>query len=173
MTKTKKLTLSALFLALGIIMPFLTGQIPHFGSMLLPMHIPVFICGFICGGFWGAVVGLIVPLLRSLLFGMPPMMPTATAMSLELALYGFVTGIMYAKLKHTKFGIYISLISAMIIGRIAWGLISLVLYSILGKMFTWEIFAAAAFFNAIPGMIVQLIFIPGIIYALKKSNFIN
>lgn len=173
MTKTKKLTLSALFLALGIVMPFLTGQIPQFGSMLLPMHIPVLICGFVCGGPWGAVVGLIVPILRSLLFGMPPMMPTATAMAVELAVYGLVTGIMYSRFKNKKFGIYISLITAMIIGRIAWGIVSFILYHILGNVFTWEIFAAGAFLNAIPGIIVQLILIPAIIYALKKANLLD
>ena len=43
------LVLSALFLALGLVLPFFTGQIPQIGSMLLPMHIPVFLCGLICG----------------------------------------------------------------------------------------------------------------------------
>ena len=66
MKNTKKLTLSALFIALGIILPFFTGQIKQLGNMLLPMHIPVLLCGFVCGGPCGLIVGLIVPLLRSL-----------------------------------------------------------------------------------------------------------
>lgn len=69
----RNLTMSALFLALGLVLPIFTGQIPQIGSMLLPMHIPVFLCGLICGGPWGALVGLILPLLRSVLFGMPPL----------------------------------------------------------------------------------------------------
>lgn len=65
---TKNLTLSALFLALGYALPFLTGQIPQFGSMLLPMHIPVFLCALICGWQYGAVIGFILPLTRCLFF---------------------------------------------------------------------------------------------------------
>lgn len=173
MNKTKKLVLSALFLALGIVLPFFTGQIQQIGNMLLPMHIPVLLCGFVCGGPYGLIVGIIVPLLRSLLFTMPPMMPTAVAMAVELAAYGLVTGLLYPKFKKKKFGIYITLITAMIIGRIAWGIASFVLYSILGNPFTWQIFAAGAFLNAIPGIIVQLILIPIIIYALNKANLLE
>ena len=80
----KQLTLAALFLALGLVLPFFTGQIPQIGSMLLPMHIPVFLCGLICGWQYGAAVGFVTPLLRSALFGMPPLFPTAAAMPLEI-----------------------------------------------------------------------------------------
>ena len=80
----KNMTLAALFLALGLVLPFFTGQIPQIGSMLLPMHIPVFLCGLICGWQYGAAVGFVVPLMRSVLFGMPPLFPTATAMAFEL-----------------------------------------------------------------------------------------
>ena len=93
----KNLTLTAFFIALGIVLPFLTGQIPRFGSMLLPMHIPVFLCGLICGWPYGLAVGFILPLLRSLLFSMPPMYPVAIAMAFELATYGFVAGILYSR----------------------------------------------------------------------------
>ena len=82
---TKKLTLSAAFLGLGLVLPFLTGQVPQVGSMLLPMHIPVLLCGIICGWEYGLAVGAILPLLRSVIFGMPPMYPTALAMTFELA----------------------------------------------------------------------------------------
>lgn len=50
----QNMVLSALLLAIGLVLPFLTGQIPEIGSALLPMHIPVLICGFICGWQWGA-----------------------------------------------------------------------------------------------------------------------
>ena len=46
---TKKLAYAALFLALCLVLPMLTGQIPQIGSMLLPMHIPVLLCGLVCG----------------------------------------------------------------------------------------------------------------------------
>lgn len=173
MSNTKKLTLSALFLALGIVLPFFTGQIPQFGKMMLPMHIPVLLCGFVCGAPYGLVVGFIVPLLRSLLFSMPQMMPTAVGMAVELATYGFITGILYSKLKNKKLGIFITLIAAMMIGRIVWGFASFLLYRMLGTAFTWELFAAGAFINAVPGIIVQLIVIPIIIYTLKRTNLLE
>ncbi len=173
MNKTKKLTLSALFIALGIILPFFTGQVPHFGNMLLPMHIPVLLCGFVCGNPYGMLTGAIIPLLRSILLGRPVMMPTAVAMAVELATYGIVSGLLYTRLHNKKAGTYISLITAMLAGRITWGIISLILYQILGNPFTWELFAAEAFINAIPGIIVQLILIPAIIYVLNKSNLLD
>lgn len=63
------LVLAAMFLAIGIVLPFFTGQIPQIGSMLLPMHLPVFICGLICGWQYGLIIGFILPLLRMTLFG--------------------------------------------------------------------------------------------------------
>lgn len=94
---TKKLTWSAMFIALGLVLPFLTGQIPQFGNMLLPMHIPVILCGLICGWRYGAIVGFVLPLLRYALFGMPVLFPTGIAMSFELAAYGFFSGFLYEK----------------------------------------------------------------------------
>lgn len=173
MSNTKKLTLSALFIALGIVLPFITGQVPQVGNMLLPMHIPVLLCGFVCGGPYGLAVGFILPLLRSLLLGMPKLMPTAVGMAFELATYGVTAGLMYSRFKNRNFGIYISLITSMVAGRVIWGMVSLVLYRILGNPFTWEIFAAEAVLNAIPGIIVQLILIPAIIFALKKNHLLD
>lgn len=173
MSSTKKLTLAALFLALGLIMPFLTGQIPEIGNMLLPMHIPVIICGFVCGWRYGLVVGFIVPLLRSVLFGRPYMMPTAVAMAFELASYGVMAGVLYNRFKQTKAGSYISLIGAMIVGRVVWGIVSFVLYRLMGNAFTWELFAAGAFLEAMPGIIVQLILIPVVIVALRKARLME
>ena len=80
-SNTKKLVLSAFFLALGLVLPFLTGQIPEIGNMISPMHFPVMLCGFICGGPYGALVGLILPPLRFLLFQMPPLRWAPTAWS--------------------------------------------------------------------------------------------
>ena len=53
----KKLTYSAICLALCLVLPFLTGQIPQIGSALCPMHLPVLLAGFLCGPWWAAAVG--------------------------------------------------------------------------------------------------------------------
>lgn len=89
----RKIVYSALFLALAMVLPFLTGQIPEIGAALSPMHIPAILCGFICGWPWGLAVGFISPILRSLIFGMPPMMPKAIGMAFEIATYGAVSGL--------------------------------------------------------------------------------
>lgn len=169
MNNTKKLVLSALFLALGLVLPFLTGQIPEIGSALLPMHIPVLICGFVCGWPYGLSVGLITPILRSFLFGMPPL-PTAIAMAFELATYGAITGLLYKLLQKSKLRTYISLLGAMIAGRLVWGVISFVIYGIQQSAFTWQIFLNGALLTAIPGIILQIVLIPIIILALEKAG---
>lgn len=166
----RKLVLSALMMALGLILPFVTMQIPQFGNMLLPMHIPVLLCGFLCGAPYGSIVGFILPLLRSVIFGMPVMMPSAMAMSVELMVYGLLSGFIYSRLRKKRYGVYITLVPVMIIGRIAWGIAAYLLFGALGMVFTWVIFATQAFANAIPGIILQFIIIPPLVNALFKAN---
>lgn len=165
---TKKLVTGALFLALTLVMPFLTGQIPGLGSALLPMHLPVLLCGFVCGGPVALLVGLIAPILRSMLFSMPPMFPTAMAMAFELAAYGFFAGFFYSRFSKKVWGIFASLIAAMLCGRVVWGAVSLGLYTLAGKGFGWQVFAAGAFVNAIPGIVLQLVLIPILVVIFRK-----
>lgn len=171
--KTKKMILSALFLALAYIMPFLTGQIPEIGSMLCPMHIPVLLCGFICGWQWGLVVGFVSPLFRSLTLGMPPIFPVAICMAFELAAYGAFAGLMHKFLPPKKPYIYCSLITSMLIGRIVWGLSMLVCTSINGSGFTKAAFIAGAFTNALPGIIVQIVLVPILVMVIDNVNVLN
>ncbi|HQI17462.1 MAG TPA: ECF transporter S component [Bacillota bacterium] len=166
----KNLVLSGFFIAFGLVLPFLTSQIPSLGSKFLPMHLPVLIAGFVCGWQYGLIVGFIVPVFRSMLFGMPPMFPTAAAMAAELAVYGCMTGLMYKLLPKRDAYIYAALLISMICGRIAWGLAGVLLYGLGGTSFTWEVFMAGAFINAVPGIIIQLILIPIIIIALKRAK---
>ena len=170
----KKLVLSAMFLAIGIILPFFTGQIPQIGRMLLPMHLPVFLCGLICGWQYGLAVGFILPLMRSLLFFMPTLFPDAIAMAFELAAYGFFSGLLYQKSPwHCIKSLYRCIISAMILGRLIWGGAMLLLLGIGGEAFTVGAFFAGAFINAIPGIILQLILIPSIMLALDKTHTVR
>ena len=166
----QKMVLAALFLALGLMLPFLTGQIQQFGSMLLPMHLSVILCGFICGPFWGLTVGFMTPLLRSLLFGMPPLFPIAIVMAFELMAYGFFARVLYKILPKTKNSLYGSLIGAMIGGRLVWGLTAKIFYGMAGMDFTAKIFLAGAFLGAWPGILLQIVVIPPIVWAIKKRN---
>ena len=166
----RKLTYAALFLALALVLPFLTGQIPQIGSALSPMHIPVLLCGFLVGWPWGLAVGFIAPLLRSVIFGMPVMVPGAVAMAFELAVYGLVSGILYRLLPKKKWSIYIALIVAMLAGRAVWGIARLIIAGLSGNSFTWALFLAGAFTNAIPGIILHIILIPVIVMVLEHAG---
>ncbi|MBE6562718.1 MAG: ECF transporter S component [Ruminococcaceae bacterium] len=165
-----KLILAAFFLALAYVMPFLTGQIPEIGSMLCPLHIPVLLSGFFCGPVWGTIVGLTAPLLRSLTLGMPPPFPTAVCMAFELAAYGALTGVMHRVLPRKKPFVYVSLLTAMIAGRLVWGAAMLVCMGINGAGFTFAAFIAGAFTNAIPGIVVQIILIPILVMILDNPK---
>ncbi|MBR5283949.1 MAG: ECF transporter S component [Clostridia bacterium] len=169
-TNVKTLTLSAMFLALALTLPFITGQIPEIGAMLCPMHLPVLLCGFFCGGPWGLAVGLIAPVLRSMIFGMPPMYPTALSMAFELAAYGAISGLLYAKLPKNKASVYVSLVTAMIVGRLVWGAARFVFAGLDVTAFGLQAFWAGAVTGAIPGIILQLILIPILVIALDKQR---
>ena len=173
MNNVKKLAVTAMLFAVGMVLPFFIGQIPAIGKMLLPMHIPVLLCGFIVGWQYGALIGFLLPIVRGLVFGMPPLYPNAVAMAFEMAAYGFVSGYLYshARWQCTKM-LYISLVTAMLAGRIVWAFAEVILLGIGGNIFTWKMFATGAFLNAIPGIIVQLTLIPLIMVALRRAKVV-
>ena len=161
---------AALYLAIAMVLPFVTGQIPQLGKALAPMHIPVLLCGFMCGWPWGLAVGLIAPLLRSVVFGMPVMFPGAVAMAFELATYGCLSGLLYHLLPKKAWCTYAVLVISMIAGRIVWGIARLILAGLSGGSFTWALFIAGAVTNAIPGIILHLALIPVLVIAMNRAG---
>ena len=178
MNRTKTATLlrhlvyAAVCLALCMLLPFLTGQIPQIGSALSPMHIPVLLAGFLCGPWWAMAVGFVAPMLRHIWLGMPPLI-TAIAMSFELAAYGLFSGLLYRLLPKKTVNIYVSLIGAMILGRIVWGIAMVVISGVSGSAFTWSAFIAGALLNAIPGIILHIVLIPILVMALKRAKVLD
>ena len=176
-----KIVLSGAFIAIGWILPFVTGQIPEIGSMLLPMHLPIFIAAIILGQWYGLAIGMIVPITRSLIFTMPPLYPGALGMMFELGAYGFITGflfnVVFKNFRKSKGGLiaatYASIVPAMIIGRGIWGLARLFLALIPGKSFTFAMFIAGAFVDAWPGIVIQLVLIPLIVFAFQSVLLIE
>jgi len=166
----RQLVLAALFLALAFVLPTLTGQVPQVGNMLCPMHFPVLLCGFMLGGPWGLAVGFAAPLLRSVLFGMPPMFPVAIAMAFELAAYGLVSGVLWRKAAHTLPMLYAVLLTAMVSGRLVWGIVRFVLAGLVGGSFPFSAFLSGALFTAVPGIAAQLVLIPLLLTALQKAG---
>lgn len=171
--RNKRLVVSALMLALALVLPYFTGGIPAIGNLLLPMHLPVLLCGFLCGGGWGAGVGLAAPLLRSLLAGRPEFFPTAFSMAFELAAYGLVSGLVWRRVKHTLPMMYIALVTAMVAGRLVWGAVRFVLAGLTGSSFPFSAFLSGALLTAVPGILAQLVLIPLILTALEKAGFMD
>ena len=174
MTKIKRLVLSAFFLALGMVLPLLTGQIKEIGDSLLPMHLAVMLCGVICGWQYASVVGIALPFLRSITFGMPPLYPNAVWMALELATYGFVIGFLFSLRKnYSRWYLFVCLVSSMLAGRIVWGISKAILLGMADKPFGFEAFLIGGFVDAVPGIILQLILVPLIvelIYQITKNK---
>lgn len=164
-----QLIISAVCLALCLVLPFLTGQIPQIGSALSPMHLPVLLCGFLCGPVYALAVGAVAPLLRFALFGMPPIFPTGVAMCFELAAYGVISSLMYRRLPRRKLSIYAALLIAMVGGRIVWGLVRWLIAGLAGSSFTFAMFLSGALLKAVPGIIVQIVLIPLLVMAIERA----
>lgn len=177
-TKTQRpiqtLVTAAMLMAVGFILPFFTGNIPQIGSMLCPMHLPVLLCGLLCGWRYGLAVGFALPLLRSVLLTTPPMFPAAVSMAFELGAYGFLAGFLYARSRwQCVIALYRCLIIAMLGGRIVWAVVRVLLSGVSGQAFTWQMFLSGAFLTAIPGIILQLVFIPAVMVALDRTGLVR
>ena len=167
---TQTLSLTAMFLSLGIILPMLTGQVPQIGSMLLPMHIPVFLCAFVCGYKYSAPMSFILPILRSVLFSRPNMYPEAISIAFELGVYALVAGLVYSKFaKKDIKAVYISLIVAMVSGRIVRIILQMVLLGLKGTSFTFSAVFGSVVIVGLPGIILQLVFVPIILFIFKRN----
>lgn len=169
LNKTKKLVITALMIAFGVILPILFHTIPDAGRVLLPMHIPVLICGLMCGGSYGLLCGIITPIMSSLLTGMPPA-AYLPGMVCELAVYGLVAGLVISLMKNSTgiVSMYISLITAMVAGRLVIGVLNSFIFSV-GE-YSMAIWVSSMFVKALPGILLQLIVIPILIKALTRTR---
>lgn len=168
------IVLSAMFLAIALILPLFTAQIKEFGNMLLPMHIPIMLCGLVCGWQYGLTIGAIAPLLRSALFGMPVMFPSAISMAFELATYGFVIGILFQKARWKCIkSLLRCLVISMVAGRVVWGIVQCILLGLGENGFTISMFVSGAIVKAIPGIILQFMLIPTVMLMLGKTHLVH
>lgn len=171
MTPIVKCAVTAVCIALCVVLPIAFHAIPNAGTLLSPMHLPVLLCGMICGWQYGLACGLMGPMLSSFITGMPGIgyLPT---MMVELAIYGLVTGLMM-KLIHTGkllADIYISLLAAMLAGRVITGVVRALIFS--AGSYSWKAWATGYFVSSFPGIVLQLILIPVLYLALQKAHLI-
>ncbi len=164
---TQQLVKAAMIIALGLIIPQAFHSVKNAGSVFLPMHIPVLLAGFFVDPVLALCVGILTPILSFLFTGMPPF-PILYVMIIELGTYGLVTAIAYNKF---KFNLYVSLLSGMICGRIMSIMGNLIiLHLLLSKSFSFVKVASGLFVTGIPGIVIQLILIPVIVFGVNKAT---
>ncbi len=170
MNSVKNMTMAAVCIALCVVLPIAFHSIPDAGTVFLPMHIPVLICGMICGWPYGLLCGLMGPLLSSVLTGMPPV-AFLPAMMVECGTYGLVSGLMlkYIRTRNTYADLYIALVTAMIVGRIVSGIAKALIFTPGLGLSAW---VTASFVTALPGIVIQLVFLPNVVFTLMKARII-
>ncbi len=170
MTYTKQLVFTAVCAALCVVLPMAFHAVQNAGQVFLPMHIPVFLCGLACGWPFGLVGGILGPVLSSLLTGMPPaaMLPS---MMVECCTYGLVSGLLmrYVRTKCSVADLYISLLSAMALGRVVAGLAKSLIFAPGTPIFAWVTTSLVA---GIPGIVIQLVLLPIVYFALTKAKLL-
>lgn len=175
MSQTKKMTIGAMLIAISVLLPMFCHYLPiaQAGTVLLPMHLPTFIGGMILGPTYGMILGVLSPIVSCLVTGMPSS-SFVLFMVAELAMYGLVSGLMYQYLNlYThKYGMYISLISAMLLGRLAYALMlftaSLILQVELGGFTS----VMASLLMGMPGIVIQLILVPLVVKSLENAHIV-
>lgn len=170
MNSIKRMTLAAVCVALCVVLPIAFHAIPDAGSVFLPMHIPVLICGMICGWPYGFICGLMGPLVSSALTGMPPL-AVLPAMMVECGVYGLVSGLAlkFVRTRSTYADLYIALVAAMIAGRVVSGIAKALIFTPGLAMSAW---VTASFVTALPGIVIQLVFLPTVVFTLMKARVI-
>lgn len=171
MSSIKKAVITALCIALCYVMPIAFHAFGA-GSVLCPMHIPVLICGLACGWQYGLLCGISGPAISSALGGMPTA-AELPAMMVELAIYGLVCGILIRviRTRSTYADLYLAMIVAMLLGRIAAGIVKAWIFTN-GEAYTIELWATGYLVTSLPGILIQLVFIPSIVFALMKARLL-
>ena len=161
MSVVKQSIITAVCIALCVVLPMAFHSIPQAGMIYCPMHIPVLICGIICAPQYAIICGIAGALLSTL-----------PSMLVELTCYALISSLLM-KFVHTKKSVadlYISLIGALLIGRVIAGVVKALIFA-RGEI-TITAWATSYFVTCLPGIIMQIILVPVIYAALVKANLI-
>lgn len=167
-----KIVLTGLFIAIGIVLPPLFHG-AGLGPVISPMHFPVLLCGLMLGWKYGVISGIVTPILVSFMFGVPPLFPVAIVMSIELATYGLVGGALFASKKMIRYEparLYLSLIIAMILGRVVYGLVYALMFVLDLSTFAFSTYLTTMFVTGLPGIVLQILIVPAVVMALKRHE---
>ncbi|MDR1736930.1 MAG: ECF transporter S component [Oscillospiraceae bacterium] len=170
MSHTKRLVYTAILIAIGVVLPLPFA--PEMGKVLLPMHLPVLLCGIICGVPYGLACGAVTPVLSHLMTGKPPM-AILPSMICELAVYGLVSALLarFIKTKNTYLNTLVPLICAMLAGRVIYGAMNALVFQ--AGDYSMQIWMTSMFVTALPGIIIQIVLIPGVVFALQRAKLVK
>lgn len=171
MSTVKKSIITAVCLALCVVLPQAFHAVPNAGSVYLPMHIPILLCGLICGWSYGLLCGLAGPALSTLFTGMPPV-AYLPAMLVECAVYGVIAGLMmqFVRTRKVYVDLYLSLVIAMLGGRLVAGLVRALIFA--RGSYTMGAWTTSYLVTSLPGIIIQIVLIPSIIFTLMRARLI-
>ncbi|SFI27330.1 Protein of unknown function [Tindallia magadiensis] len=167
---TRELVWGAMLIAVGVVLPIAFHAVGGAGPVFLPMHLPVFFAGIILNPYLAGIVGFLTPFISSMLTGMPPLFPMMPIMMMELATYGFVTShFVYQKNRRLLPSLCISMVAGRVVaGFTVWGLSRFFAVALPGPV----LFLSGSILTGIPGILIQLIFIPSVIgiVSLRKKE---
>lgn len=172
MKNTKSLTMTAMMIALGLVVPPIVRMIPNGGGIFSPMHIVPLLTGLVVGPIEGIIVGVVCPLLNNVLYGLP-MGSTLIGMCFELPVYGCMTGLMMKVFKNQKetVKVYLSLVIAMLLGRIVGGIVQSIVLG--ASNYSLQMWVSAYFITNTPAIVIHLVLIPAVYFALKKAGLVR
>ncbi len=162
----RDISIGGLFGALGVAIPMLFHAV-GLGKAFLPMHLPILVCGFLVSLPAAFAVGVVTPIASSALTGMPPLIPTALLMTLELAALAVTAGICYRVLRlPTVVSVILALISARVVGALE----LLALAPLMNLKACLTMYLTQSVLMSLPGLVLQLIAAPLVIAAINRAT---
>ena len=172
MSSIKKACITSVCIALCYVLPMAFHML-GLGGALSPMHIPVLLCGLICGWPYGAFCGIAGPVISSLLSGMPSTLQLIYMVP-ELCAYGLFAGLLlrFIKTGNSIADLYLSMIPAMLLGRIIGGIAQAAFYLSTARGYSIALWAGGYFAGSLPAIIIQLIAVPSLVMVLMKARLL-
>lgn len=134
------------------------------GEIFLPMHLPIILLGLIAGPMVGFVGGVSAPVISFLIVGMPVgfILPFIV---IEMAAYGFVSGIIRSTRMISFSKVLVTQISGRLVRAVA-VIAGVYVFSVdkLNVSIIWD-----SIIVGIPGIILQLCLLPMVIYAIERK----
>ena len=177
---TLNIVTTAMLAAVAIVLSTMLHHLLGFkvAIILSPMHFPVLLMGILCGPWLGLIGGLLTPVVSYLASGGPEY-TTLVPMIFELAMYGFLTGMLRKVFlknpKTNRFASIIALVLAMIGGRLLNAFVGGIIESISAGINFFVSFGTKLlgnFTGTWGGIIAQLVLIPAILFALQRSGIL-